>query len=39
MTDIQRAAMFYVQIKLSYGAQCKRMVVTKKHIAGIFNRN
>ena len=33
MTDIQRAAMFYVQIKLSYGAQCRAYGCDNKNIS------
>lgn len=33
MTDIQRAAMFYVQIKLSYGAKCKDYGCDKRGIS------
>ena len=33
MTDIQRAAMFYVQIKLSYGVQCRAYGCDNKNIS------
>ncbi|MBS6316282.1 MAG: DNA adenine methylase [Ruminococcus sp.] len=33
MTDIQRAAMFYVQIKISYGAESKYYGCNKKNIS------